>query len=102
MATTFIVKIIENMYDQVKFDSPMGVPAELTMEEGVAIALAASDFYTVLELHDEAGCEVVFGSNAFALKVVTMAKALKAWYKDDFDAAAIAAELRELGIRRCD
>jgi hypothetical protein len=102
MATTlFIVKVIENMYDEVQFDRPMAVPAELTMEEGVAIALAASDFFTAQAIEDGAGCAVIFDSNKFAREVVEMAKVLKGWFKDDFDAAGIAAELKELGIRRC-
>ena len=102
MATTFIVKVIENMYDEVKFDKPMAAPAEMTMDEGVTIALAASDFYTVLQVHEEQGCDVVLGSNPFALEVVAMAKVLKGWFKEDFDAVAIAAELRELALRRCE
>jgi hypothetical protein len=90
-----IVKIIKDMYDNNNDpnsrleDSSVNNDDVLTLQEGVILALAASDFFT----NNVAGCDVVYDSNPFAMCVVEMAKQWKKEYGHKFDAKASAAAL---------
>ena len=95
-----IVKIIKDMYDNNNDpnsrldDSSVNNDDVLTLQEGVILALAASDFFTIQTLQDNAaGCDVVYDSNPFAMCVVEMAKQWKKEYGHKFDAKASAAAL---------
>ena len=77
MATEAIVAMFGELNDDERLAALPCPAAELTAEEAVGVALAASDYYTMLQLHDGDGCDVVYGSHDFAMTALTLVKHIK-------------------------
>ena len=97
MTTARIVTMIQKMYDEQENVAPTTCENSVMMTptQALTVGFAAYGYYVMKGIHDEQGCDVVYGANVFARRVYAKVSEL---YTETLDVDALAKALNEACI----